>query len=107
MDLDKTQEIQEGIVEKLDKLNALNKKIAINQAKLKFAMKYQNGLWKVGPFWLAPIPSRKLKPQFDEYIKDYCAAFGHEPSWITGSKLYDLQNFKLSMRKMYHKYSGN
>ena len=95
------------ILDNIEKIGIIAKKQDVLRAKLTFAIKYQEGLWKKSEFWLAGIPKRKLQPQLVEYITDYRKAFGHEPSWVVRSNEQDRDSFYGQMKIQWKKNQEN
>ncbi len=96
----------EKIVSLLDQKIEISDRIAVKTRQLKFALLYQEGLWKAEKFWLAGIPKKKLGQELAEYVKNCKGAFGKPPSWYVGtscSRALDLDSFYGQMKLRWKK----
>jgi len=85
------------VIENLDKQK-------LNQYKLIYALKWQNGYYKQKEFFL-PFPKRNGIPLMDEYLADFKRAFGKKPEWMASEfalkgkpRSIDLDTFYSQMK---------
>jgi hypothetical protein len=106
MEIAETLQRYEKIVSLLDQKAEIQDRIAVKTRQLKFALLYQEGLWKADTFWLAGIPKKKLGEELAEYVKSCKGAFGKPPSWFVGtscSRALDLDSFYGQMKLRWKK----